>query len=210
VAQNVLLKRLEEEMLSPEGVALLERKVREHLKVRKVSPQATPKPKGTATAKKEAELEQLRRLANCGTLSPAVAEAAIRQAENELLILNRAGPAAEEKITARILQMLPRAAQLMKQRIAAGNAGLRDPRSIVQGRNVLFGAFCRKVPLQPGVPKVGEKPFLVARLVLNRSILLEVAAGTANCVKFRSGAASALHCDRLMGTRMRIERSRFA
>jgi hypothetical protein len=44
--------------------------------------------------------------------------------------------------------MLPRAAQLLRSRIAGGNLGLRDPRSIVQGRNTLFAMFGGKVPLR--------------------------------------------------------------
>ena|ERR1700687_1311129 len=43
-----------------------------------------------------------------GTLSQAVAQAAIAQAEEELRALQRASPAREEKQTARILRMLPR------------------------------------------------------------------------------------------------------
>jgi hypothetical protein len=66
---------------------------------------------------------------------------------------------------------------------------LRDPRLSVQGGNALFGAFGGKVPLRPGVPKAGEKSFLVARLGLNRGILLDAAAGIANCVKFGSGGS---------------------
>jgi hypothetical protein len=44
--------------------------------------------------------------------------------------------------------MLPRAADLLRQRIGAGNLGLRDPRSIVQCGNVLCNAFGGKVPLR--------------------------------------------------------------
>jgi hypothetical protein len=58
----------------------------------------------------------------------------------------------------------------------AGNVGLRDPRSIVQGRNVLFSMFGGKVPLRPGTLKPGERPFLIARVGLNRSVLLQAAA----------------------------------
>jgi hypothetical protein len=34
--------------------------------------------------------------------------------------------------------MLPRAADVLRERIGKGNLGLRDPRSIVQGRAALF------------------------------------------------------------------------
>lgn len=81
----------------------------------------------------------------------------------------------------------PRAADAMRERLAARNLGLRDPRSIVQGRNLLFGMFGGKMPLRPAETKAGERPFLVARLGLNRTVLLEAAAGAAGCVKCGSG-----------------------
>ena len=71
--------------------------------------------------------------------------------------------------------------------INAGNGGLRDPRSIIQGRNVLFGVFNGKVPLRPGKTKPGERPFLVARVGLNRSIVLEAAARAGGCLESGSG-----------------------
>lgn len=93
-------------------------------------------------------------------------------------------PAKEEKNTARIIRMLPRAAHVLRERIRGGNLGLRDPRSIVQGRNTLFAMFGGKVPLRPAQLKRGEKPYLIARVDLNGAVLLEAAG---NCVKFGSG-----------------------
>jgi hypothetical protein len=60
--------------------------------------------------------------------------------------------------------------------------GIRIP-----GRNVLFGMFGGKVPLRRGETRPGERPFLVARVGLNRSVLLEAAASASGCVKFGSG-----------------------
>jgi len=73
-----------------------------------------------------------------------------------------------------------------RERIGRGNLGLRDPRSIVQGRNTLFGMFGGKVPLRAAVVKPGEKPYLIARVGINRQVLLE-AASAGSCVKFGSG-----------------------
>jgi hypothetical protein len=122
-----------------------------------------------------------------GTLSQAVAQAAIEKAEEERRSLERAAPEHEEKHAARVIRMLPQAADAVRERLAAGNLGLRDPRAIVQGRNVLFGLFGGKVPLRPADTKPGERPYLVARLSLNRAVLLEAAAGAAGCVKCGSG-----------------------
>jgi hypothetical protein len=89
--------------------------------------------------------------------------------------------------TVRILRMLLRAAEVMRQRIAGGSQGLRDPRSIVQGRNVQFGAFGGKVLMRPGGPKPVERPFPVARMGLDRKVLINTAVGAVGCVEFGSG-----------------------
>ena len=83
--------------------------------------------------------------------------------------------------------MLPRAADILRQRIGKGNLGLRDPRSIVQGRNVLFECFSGRVPLRPAETKPGERPYLITRIGLNRGVLLEAAASAAGCVRSGSG-----------------------
>ena len=103
---------------------------------------------------------------------------------------SRPSPQRDEKQAGRVIRMLPRVAEAMRERLAAGNLGLRDPRSIVQGRNVLFGMFGGKVSLRPANTKPGERPYLVARLGLNHTILLEAAAGAAGCVKSGSGGPS--------------------
>lgn len=177
LAEKKLLDTLAQEMLSPEGVALLERRVREHMKAQARVPKAPPKTQAAQVAKKAAEIEQLRALMKAGTLSQAVAHAAIEKAEQELHALERATPKKEEQETVRVIRMLPRAAELLRERIGAGNLGLRDPRSIVQGRNVLFNAFGGKVPLRCAPVQPGEKPYLIARVGLNRTVLLEAAGG---------------------------------
>lgn len=171
-------------MLSPEGVALLERRVREHAKARAQMPKVAPKPQTAQVAKKRVEIDQLRALMKSETLSQAVGQAAIAKAEEELQSLERVQPAKDEQQTARVIRMLPRAAKLLRQRIRGGNVGLRDPRSIVQGRNALFGMFGGKVPLRAAQVRNGEKPYLIARVGLNREVLLQAAGG---CVEFGSG-----------------------
>ena len=62
-----------------------------------------------------------------GMLSQAVAQAALAAAEQELRALNRSEPAKAEKETGSLIRMLPRAAAVLRERIGAGNMGLRDP-----------------------------------------------------------------------------------
>ena len=183
--EEKLLDKLVEEMLSPEGVALLERMIRENVRKASHTPKPAPKSQATNVAKKQAEIEQLRALMKAGTLSQAVAQAAIEKAEEEARAIERMEPGREEKQTARVIRMLPHAAKILRERIGRGNLGLRDPRSIVQGRNTLYGMFGGKVPLHRAQVKPGDKPYLIARVGLNRLILLEAAAGS--CVKFGSG-----------------------
>jgi hypothetical protein len=134
----------------------------------------------TQVTKKRAEIEHVRALMKAGTLSQVVAQAAIEKAEEEIRTIERMQPAKDEKDTARVIRMLPRAAQMLRERIGGGKLGLRDPRSIVQGRNTLFAMFGGKVKLRQNA----EKPYLIARIGLNRQVLLQAASG---CVEFGSG-----------------------
>jgi hypothetical protein len=58
-------------MLSPEGVTLLEQKVRKYAREKAHAPKVTPKPQAAQIAKKDAELGELRSLMKAGTLSQA-------------------------------------------------------------------------------------------------------------------------------------------
>jgi len=104
-----------------------------------------------------------------------VAQAAIEKAEEEMTAIEQQQPAKEERDASRVIRMLPGAAETLRQRISGGNLGLRDPPSIVQGRNTLFAMFGGKVQLRPAHVENGEKPYLIARVGLNRLLLLEAA-----------------------------------
>ncbi len=73
-------------------------------------------------------------------------------------------------------------AEQLRERIRGGNMGLRDPRSIVPARNTLFAMFGGKVPVRLAVVKPGERPYLIARVALNREVLLQAAASAAGCL----------------------------
>jgi len=45
-----------------------------------------------------------------------------------------------------------------------------------------------KVPLRQAVTRPGEKPYLIARVALNRAVLLQAAAQAANCLELVAGA----------------------
>lgn len=47
--------------------------------------------------------------------------------------------------------------------------------------------FGGKVPLRAGNTNAGERPYLVARVEVNRNVLLGAAASAAGCVKCGSG-----------------------
>jgi hypothetical protein len=135
-------------------------------------------------ARKQAEIEQLRSLMKAGTLSQAVAQVAIEKAEEEIRAIERFQPARDERDAALVISRLPKAAELLRQRIRRENLGLRDPRSIVQGRNTLYAMFGGKVQLRPAEVADGEKPYLIARVGLDRSVLLETAG---SCLQVGSG-----------------------
>jgi hypothetical protein len=75
------------------------------------------------------------------------------------------------------------ASDLLRERVRS-NLGLRDPRSIVQARNVLFSMFGGRVPVRPAKLRAGERPYMIARVGLNRNVLIEAAN---SCVKSGSG-----------------------
>ena len=94
----------------------------------------------------------------------------------------------------RLIARTPRAADVLRERIRGGNLGLRDPRSIMPARNTLFAMFGGKVPLRQAVVKPGTTPYLVARVALNRNVLLQAAA---NAVKSVAGARYARSLSRV-------------
>jgi hypothetical protein len=62
LAEKRLLNETAQEMLSPAGAALLERRVREHIRNRSEAPAVPPKAQAAKVAKKQAEIDQVRAL----------------------------------------------------------------------------------------------------------------------------------------------------
>lgn len=122
-----------------------------------------------------------------GNLSAAAAQAAITTLEREREELARSAPDDREKETARILRMLPRSAELLRQRITGGNLGLRGPNSILQARKALFDMFGGRVTLRRAQTEGTDDPFLIARMGINRAVLLATAGSASGCVISGSG-----------------------
>jgi hypothetical protein len=78
----------------------------------------------------------------------------------------------EEKNLNRIVRMLPWAADVLRERVSAGNLGLRIPRSIVEARNILFASFGGLVKMRRGLTKPDQRSELIA---LNHTVLMEAA-----------------------------------
>lgn len=186
LAERKLLEELAAEMVSPEAVELLERQIRAKSRERAKAPKPAVKVQPAQEAKAK-EIEQLRDLMKAGTLSQGVAQAAIEQAEQELRTLARAQPEREEKDAGRVIRMLPGVAKVLRERIGAGNLGLKTPAGIIQGRNVLFEMFGGKVPLRPAEIAPGERPYLIARVKPNRNVLIQAAVSAAGCLESGSG-----------------------
>ncbi len=187
LAEQKLLDKLTEEMLSPDGLAIVEKRLREHLRQPGQAPKGLPRAQATQIARKDTEMAELRALMNSGRLSAAAAQAAITTLEREREELSRPALDDREKQTARILRMLPRSAELLRQRVTGGNLGLRDPTSILQARNALFDMFGGRVALRRAQSEGGENPFLIARVGINRAVLLAAAGSASGCVISGSG-----------------------
>lgn len=151
LAEQKLLGKLMAEMLSPEGLAIVERRLREHLCEPGQSRKEVPKAQAAQIAQQDAEMAQLRALMKAGTLSSAAAQAAITTLELEREQLSRLAPDDREKQTARILRMLPRSAELPRQRVTGGNLGLRDPNPISSSAKRAFRHVRR-----PSGPTTGQ------------------------------------------------------
>ena len=193
LAEGKPLNELLEEMLSPQAIALLQRRIEDHVLQQDRQARAAETPADLPSeelARKTAQIAELRKLMKGGTLSPAVAHAALEKAEEELRALSRPRAAQEERHTARLSRMLPRAAEVLRDRIRGANFGLRDPQSILTARDAVFGMLGGKVPLRTAETQPGKRPFLVARVGLNRAVLLNAAAEAAGCVKSGSGGKS--------------------
>jgi hypothetical protein len=70
--------------------------------------------------------------------------------------------------------------------------GLRDPRSIAPGRGVLFGVFGEQPPLRRAPGKDGERPYIIARVGINRSVPLQAATSAAALLKVVAGPRFAI------------------
>lgn len=68
-----------------------------------------------------------------------------------------------------------------------GNLGLYDPNSILQVRNALFDMFGGRVALRRAQTEGGDHPFLIARVGINRAVLLAAAGSASGCVISGSG-----------------------
>jgi hypothetical protein len=101
LAEQKLLGKLTEEMLSPEGRAIVERRLREHLRQPGRTQKAPPKAQAAQIAQKDTEIANLRALMKAGNLSAAAAQAAITTLEREREELARPAPDDREKQTAR-------------------------------------------------------------------------------------------------------------
>lgn len=183
LAERKLLSGLASEMLSAEAIALLERRVREHLQRAAETPKERAKLAPDA-ARKVAEIEQLRAMMKAGSLSQSVAQAAIEKAEEQLRAIEQAAPTRPERQVARVLHLLSRAAETLRARITGGNLGVREPGSIIHGRNTLFRMFGGKVRMRRAPTKDRERPYLIARLSPDADVLLEAATYAAGCVPF--------------------------
>ncbi len=182
LAERKLLSEVAAEILSPEGIARAERKMRELARDKARAPKPAATPKAAQCIKKQGEIDQVRALMKSGALSQAVAQAAIEHAEAELRALQQPDTAREEKESARVIRLLPRVAEQLRQRLGEGNLGLRSQAAILQGRTILFNLFGGKVPMRQAAIKPGEQPYLIARIGLNHSVLLQAAVGGAGCL----------------------------
>jgi hypothetical protein len=80
--------------------------------------------------------------------------------------------------------MLPRAANPLRKRMDGGALGLKDPRSIDEAKDVVYGQLGQKARLRLAETKPGNRPHPIARIGLNRRALFESAGAAAGWDKW--------------------------
>jgi DNA invertase Pin-like site-specific DNA recombinase len=173
LAESRLLKELVEELLTPEAIALLERRIDMLARQPVSAPQGAAVKPSKQVAEKMTEIKQLRKFMKAGTLSQTVALAALEKAEDEMRSLQRAQTPPEEKPLAKTIGTLPLTLDALRDRISRANLGLRDRHSILEARNVVWEMLGGHVMLRPAETKPGERPYLVARVGPNRDVPLD-------------------------------------
>jgi hypothetical protein len=154
-------------------VAANPRKVREALRKASRAPKPVAKPMAALIQKKTAEIEQLRQLMKAGTLSPAVAEAAIQQAEGEIRNFGSSRRSTRKRRPA------SSACCRVPPRSCARESAAEMQASEIRAQLRRHGTRCSRcsagrVPLRRAEVKAGTKPYLIARVALNREVLLQV------------------------------------
>ena len=81
-----------------------------------------------------------------GALSQAVAQAAIEKAEQEIRAIERLQPAKEERDATRVIRMLPRAAEVLRQRLAELRDRRRSVIEEVRGEGLMVGLNLKVPP----------------------------------------------------------------
>lgn len=159
-------------LLTPERVARmateLEQLYAEHLRQRTARAEQAPKELQDLVAR----IDRLRERLHTGDvdMAPDEIEAAIQRAEGKLQELEARQPSAKE--SARVLSMLPRAAELYRRQVANGLSG--DPREALKPRVTLRSLVVDgKIVMSPG-----EGGTLWAKFSMAPAMLLIKATGT--------------------------------
>ncbi|MCC7200958.1 MAG: recombinase family protein [Gammaproteobacteria bacterium] len=173
VAESALLPFIEKELLTPEALGLAESTARQEARRMQQEQRAKPQQRTSAVARLDQQVEDLERLLREGTLSPAVAGAALEKARSDRQSLVDAGQAAGERGLDKAIRLLPRIAAAYRRQVQALIEGRADPATTRAARSALLELFGGPVRLTPAE----SRDHLVAEVSLSRAVLLQAAGG---------------------------------
>jgi hypothetical protein len=188
-AERLLLAEVTAELLSEEAVTIAQKEMRCELKRLQSPKRKTVEiPGNRKVLKLEAEIEQIRALMKAGTLSSLAANAAIASLEQQRSELIDSVSRRERGSGGSVVRLLPQTAELYRGAMRNLEATLSEPAERLQARALIFDLLGGKVPVRPA--DCGS--YLIARLDLKASALVEAAGGKIN--DFQNGSGGRIQC----------------
>ena len=158
--ERAILAEIEKEVLSEAAVSHAQKAMRDELRrIREREQCATPPP-DSKLQELETEKKELLALQKAGTLSPAVAKAALDAVERQRADILAASTRRHQKAGADIIRAIPQAAELYRSAVRNLSATLADPDDRTQARTLIAEMLNRK---EYGCGHLGTRPHLTHR-----------------------------------------------
>jgi hypothetical protein len=171
LAEDKLIQPVVAELLSPEAIALAEKELRRLHREHQAASTAQPGRTNGKLAKLDQQIVQVERLRAEGVLTEDIAAAAIAKANADRRDLAAADTAADSRELARVLKLLPRAAEAYRAQVAEVREALTDEKRVHRARVALRELLGGAVKLRPAP----DAKYLIAEVGYTPAALLKAA-----------------------------------